>query len=266
MRKATALIRSRRRRVATAGRRAAALGGLALAALAAAAPARACGIALALAVDVSSSVDRYEYQLQTGGMAAAFRDPEVADAILGGGGALVAVVYWSGYPHQESRIGWTPLGDAAAIAAFADRIDRLERRYAQFPTAIGRALQFVETLWSPETAACARRVVDVSGDGVNNSGPPPVSARRRLVARGITLNALVIQGEWPDPEPYYRDNVIGGPGAFIEIADGYDDFARAFRRKLLRELQPLAADLAHQHVTANSQLPEKAGDPRTPIK
>lgn len=210
--------------------------GLCVAILAAAPSARACGTALVLAVDVSSSVDHDEYDLQTKGLGAALRAPEVIDAILGSGGAMVMVVYWSGYPHQEVRVPWTRLEDRAAIVQLSRRLETLNRRYLDFPTALGKALELVATVWTPETDACGRRVVDVSGDGVSNSGPRPGAARDALVAQGATINGLVIKGADPDPEPFYRDEVIGGPGAFIEVANGYDDYARAIRRKLFLEL------------------------------
>lgn len=233
--------RRRRRLARAAGGRAATALGAALGWMLGAAGAQACSVALVLAIDVSSSVDSYEYQLQSSGMASAFRDPQVVDAIVGGGGAMVSVVFWSGYPHQETRADWTLLQTEDEVASFAAELDGMGRTYAQFPTALGRAMQYIETIWSPETELCGRRVVDISGDGVNNSGPPTTSARRRLTERGITVNALVIEGEWPDPVAFYRENVIGGPGSFIEIARGYEDYARAFRKKLLREIQPLSA-------------------------
>lgn len=199
-----------------------------------------CHTALLLAVDVSSSVDAEEYDLQVQGLAAALRDPEVRQAILAAeqSGVWLAVVYWSGWAHQEIRLPWTPLFDEAAVENAANAIARLERRYFDFPTAIGRALHFIESQWPPQTRDCARRVIDVSGDGVNNDGEGPVRLRNRLVAQGFTLNGLVIRGAQPDPEEHYRNELIGGPGAFVEIAQNYADYPRAIRRKLLRELRP----------------------------
>lgn len=211
--------------------------------LAAAAPANACDTALLLAIDVSASVDSEEYMLQARGMAAAFRDADVIAAIENGTGVLVSALYWSGWQHQEVRLGWRRLETGADAAAFAADLGGLRRRYDHWGTSVGDALATAEVRFedSAEAASCARRVLDVSGDGVANHGPSTAAMRDRLVARGVTVNGLVIRGELPDPEPFYRAEVIGGPGAFLEIADGYEDYARAFRRKLLRELRPLFA-------------------------
>lgn len=214
----------------------------AIAALLVAAPARACGVALVLAIDVSSSVDDEEYALQTQGLADAFRAPEVIDAVIGAGGVMTTVVYWSGYTHQEVRVPWTPVRTPDDMELMARRLERIHRRYRAFSTALGKALELVEEIWTAETALCGRRVLDVSGDGVNNSGPPTEPMRDRLVARGVMINGLVIKGADPDPEPFYRAHVVGGAGAFVEIAEGFSDYARAIRRKLFREIAtPLAA-------------------------
>lgn len=217
--------------------RAAALAAL----LAAPAAARAeCAVALVLAVDTSSSVDFAEHKLQRSGLAAAFRDPAVQDAILypEGNGAMATLFEWSGLEHQEVRLDWTWLGDRASILAFADAIDGLRRRFDHWPTALGRASGFAAKRFRELPADCLRHVVDVSGDGVNNEGVDPDWYRERGYFDGVTINGLVIRGAEPDPLPYYRRHVLHGPGAFVEVAEGYEDYPRAILRKLLRELQP----------------------------
>ncbi|MEO1292599.1 MAG: DUF1194 domain-containing protein [Pseudomonadota bacterium] len=220
--------------------------GLALSGLLTPAPAaaRECSTALVLAIDVSSSVDEREYRLQTDGLANAFRDREVIDAILRGGtsGIWVTVLYWSGYPHQDVRIRWTPLFSEAEIASFATAVENIERIYHSFPTAAGKLLETVPGLWTPDTLACGRLVVDVSGDGVTNDGPAPGPFRDSITDSGVTINGLVIKGAFPDPESHYYKEIIGGPGAFVEIAEGFEDYARAIRRKLIRELNPFVAE------------------------
>ena len=222
-------------------------GAAALAAFLAACEASAldCKAALALAVDVSSSVDARENALQMGGLAAAFRDPAVIDALLypPGSGALVALYAWSGFQHQELLIDWTWLGDAGAVAAFADRIETAPRSYDHWPTAVGRALSFGAALHKRAPIPCARRIIDLSGDGANNDGLDPDWFRGRGEFEGLTINGLAIRGADPDPVRYYEAQVLHGPGAFLEVADGYADYQRAILRKLLRELQPpFAAD------------------------
>jgi Ca-activated chloride channel homolog len=205
--------------------------------------AASCSTALALGLDVSSSVDAFEHRLQTGGLAAAFRDEAVVDAILGGTGTgvMVAVYEWSGFHQQDLMVRWTWLGDRAAIGALADRLDGHVRRLDTWPTSLGRAVEFAVQLHGENPRECTRRIIDISGDGINNHGVGPEWYRERGVLDGFTVNGLAIRGAVPDPVQYYRDKLIHGPGAFVEVADGYDDYARAILRKLLRELQtPIA--------------------------
>ena len=83
---------------------------------------------------------------------------------------------------------------------------------------------------------CGRKVVDVAGDGINNDGFGPDSAYRAFDFKEITVNGLVISGADETPVRYYRSHVIKGPGAFVEVAASYDDYAEAMKRKLLREI------------------------------
>lgn len=212
----------------------------------AASPARAffdCAAALVLAMDVSSSVDAREHALQVGGLAQAFRDEEVIDTILIEGGIMVAAFKWSGWRHQDVVADWTPLTDRAAILAFADRIEAAPRRFTQWPTGLGQALAFAAEMHMQNPVGCRRRIVDVSGDGVNNDGAVPAFFRLRGALDGLVINGLVIRGATPDPEPYYREQVIQGPGAFVIAVENYDDYPPAILRKLLRELQPPFAAL-----------------------
>ncbi len=212
---------------------------LALASPAAAAAADSCGTALALGLDVSSSVDGAENLLQRQGLAAAFRDDAVVDAILGGtgSGVMVAVYEWSGFYQQEVIVGWTWLGDRKAISAFADRVAAELRHSNSWPTSLGRAVEFATQLHRRNPRPCDRRVIDISGDGVNNHGAGPDWYAERGILDGFTVNGLAIRGALPDPVEYYRERLIHGPGAFVEVADDYRDYPRAILRKLLRELQ-----------------------------
>ena len=224
--------------------RRAVLAGLAAAAgaVAVAVEGQACDTALALGLDVSSSVDLHEHRLQRQGLAAAFRDGAVVDAILGGGaGVMVAVYEWSGFYQQEVIVDWTWLGDAESIRAFADRLDAQVRREDSWPTSLGRAVEFATRLHGVNPRPCGRRIIDISGDGVNNHGAGPDWYADRGILDGYTVNGLAIRGALPDPAQYYRDSLIHGPGAFVEVADDFGDYPRAILRKLLRELQaPMA--------------------------
>lgn len=202
-------------------------------------PALPCSAALALGLDVSSSVDADEAVLQSRGLAAAFRHRDVIDAILSGpgGGVMVAVYEWSGFFEQDVTVGWTWLGDAASIAAFADRIEAAVRQRDSWPTSLGRAVEFGTRLHAQNPRDCARRIIDISGDGPNNHGAPPDWYARQGLLDGFTVNGLAIGGAVQDPAQYYRDHLIHGPGAFVETARDFEDYPRAIARKLVRELQ-----------------------------
>ena len=218
-----------------------AFGLAALLALPAAAQPRDCAAALVLALDVSASVDEAEYAIQIGGLAEALVDPEVMTAILPapGTGIMATAFVWSGFQHQETIAPWTWLGNEGDIAAFAAGLRAVPRVHDYWPTALGRATVFAAGLHRDNPVPCRRRIIDVSGDGVNNDGPPPSFYRAQGFFAGITINGLVIRGATPDPLEHYRQQVMHGPGAFLEIADTYDAYPPAILRKLLRELQPM---------------------------
>jgi len=207
-------------------------------------PARAlaCALELVLAVDVSGSVDAREYALQTGGLATAFRSADVAAAVAALDGAiLVTVTQWSGSSRQRQTISWHRLSDPDSLARFADAVGGMPRLWRNFSTAIGEALEHAGwvSLTAPEP--CRRRVIDVSGDGLSNEGRAPRPVADRLAAAGYTVNGLAVRGAEPGLVAHYAREVIAGPGAFVEVAEGFADYPRAILRKLLREIeQPLA--------------------------
>jgi len=200
-----------------------------------------CRLALALGLDISSSVDDREYALQIGGLADALESAEVIEAILTPEGThIVAAAYeWSGYPQQDVIVGWTVLDSEGAIRGFAARLRAHPRPYWDFATALGKGVEFGARLLGA-APSCARQVIDISGDGVNNVGVDPTYFYASGLFAGITVNGLVIQGAQPDPVEYYRTNVIHGPGAFLAVARDFEDYRQVIKRKLLREI---ASDL-----------------------
>jgi len=196
-----------------------------------------CKLALVLALDISSSVNEQEYLIQRDGLARAFRNPAVARAILTprGAGIAVTVFEWSGYNQQDVVIPWTMLDSEAAIAGFADRLAAHRRPFTDLTTSLGKAIEYAANLFA-RAPPCARRVIDISGDGVNNDGVGPEYFRARGVLAGITINGLAIDGATPSPVPYYREQVIQGPGAFLVVARDYDDYPEMILGKLLREI------------------------------
>lgn len=203
-------------------------------------------IELVLAVDASGSVDAAEFDLQMRGLANAFRDPDVVAAIrgAGSGGVAVALVQWSGPGHQLVVVDWITVFDASSARHFADRIEAAGRQI-HGETSITHALRFCMQLFGTNGFSGRRKVIDVSGDGPTNFGFPPDAMRDLAAAAGITINGLAIVNEWPDLDRYYRDHVIGGPGAFVVTAGDYQDFATAIRLKLIQEIRgvPLALEM-----------------------
>jgi hypothetical protein len=224
--------------------------GLALAGAGGATAQEPCRLALVLAMDISSSVDPLEDALQRGGLAQALRAPEVVEAILSQPDRPVALAMfeWSGRVQQDMVLPWVMLRDAATIGAVADRIEFSRRSYAEFSTAIGHAIEYAHDLFR-QGPACDARVLDISGDGVNNDGFGPTAAYDAFDFSQITVNALVIEVQEAGTDhgitegadtglaDYFRQIVIRGPGSFVEVAAGFEDFERAMRRKLLRELE-----------------------------
>ncbi len=201
---------------------------------------------LALGVDVSGSIDEDEARLQREGYIAAFRHPKVLRAIRSGFLRRIAVMYyeWAGFGHARVIADWTVIHDKASALAFArDLMDPEPETASRTAIAggIDSGIRFIEKNRFDGT----RRVVDISGDGPNNWGDPVTRARDRAAVRRITVNGLPIMNDrpsrsgrapMPDLDLYYRHCVIGGPGAFIVIANDFDDFARAVRRKLVLEI------------------------------
>ena len=201
---------------------------------------------LVLAVDVSLSIDAGEARLQRDGYVAAFRDPQVLEAIKGGILGRIAVTYfeWANSAHNHLVVGWTLIDSPRAAEAFAVSLAQRRPGPAHY-TSISGAIDFGATLFRDNGFDGTRQVIDVSGDGPNNWGDLVVHARDRAVAQGLTINGLPILDEGPGPfgrynipnlDLYYRDCVIGGPAAFIVVAENFDAFASAIRRKLILEI------------------------------
>jgi uncharacterized protein DUF1194 len=209
-----------------------------LAAGIASAAARTIDVALVLAVDVSGSVNAERFELQRQGYAKAFASREVIDAIAAGENRTIAVtlVEWSGATHQRQMVGWTIISDANSAIAFGSAISETPRAFADW-TSISGALDFALALFDQvEGATPLRRVIDVSGDGINNNGRPINDARSDAVNAGVTINGLPILTEYPTLDDYYRDNVIGGPGSFVVAVSDFDGFGNAILGKLVREI------------------------------
>ena len=214
---------------------------LALAAALFAAPAAACETALVLAIDVSGSVDPGEYRLQMDGLAAALRDSTVRDAMIAAE-ARVAVLQWSGSSRQRVMVPWIAMTDETRVEALATQVETAPRAFRHYSTAIGEALRTAAGMLGEIAGDCERQVVDVSGDGENNEGVEVGRMRDALVRGGVTVNGLAIDIGEEGLTAYFHRNVIGGPSAFVLTARDFEDYPRAIRRKLLRELTDKVVD------------------------
>ncbi len=215
---------------------------LALALIAAVpAPARTIEVELelVLAADASSSIRGDEFALQVGGYAAAFRDPSVVAAIerLGGNGIAVTFVHWSATFQQVDVVPWRLVRNRADAERFAASIEQQARRFTTFGTATGSAIEYAAGQLDTNAFSGRRRVIDISSDERANQGPHPGGLREAIIARGITINGLVVLDDDEDLLAYFTDYVIGGDGAFVMSVEDYGDFSDAIKRKLIREIQ-----------------------------
>ena len=216
-------------------RQRAVLSGAVLSATLFASSALACDVALVLALDVSGSVDAKEYRLQADGLSAALGDPIVSEALVNAR-ALVAVVQWSGTRRQEVSVSWTATDTHEDVKRLRATIEATKRAFRHYSTGIGDALNVAINLHETAPRTCLRKIIDVSGDGPSNEGTAPHTQHSRLDAAQITVNGLAIEASEEGIADYYRNTVAYGPGSFVEVAKDYEDFPRAIRRKLLREL------------------------------
>ena len=211
----------------------------------------ACRLALALGLDVSGSVDKTEYHLQTHGLANALRRQDVQDVFLSFPNTPISILVfeWAGMGNQRIVLPWVRITDQATLLDAADTIEITQRLEMAPSTAIGEALQFGGALLSQQD--CWRKTLDISGDGKSNTGFRPRDIMNKPVLDWVTVNGLVIgadeqggadhrQAEIAELTAYYQNEVIKGPDAFVEVALGFEDFENAMARKLLRETQTRA--------------------------
>lgn len=201
-------------------------------------PDKPVSLELVLAVDTSSSVSLEEFDLQMRGFAGAFRNPTVIAAIAATGvnGIAVSMIQWSDNRRQQLAVDWALLNDEASIEAFAQAIDGTPRFLDGGGTAIGGAIAFALRELDYNGYVGARQVIDISGDGRANQGAQPETLRDAAVLQGVTINGLAILNEDTSVDGYYRNSVIGGPGAFVMTANDYESFAQAIIEKLVKEI------------------------------
>ena len=216
--------------------------------LAGTSPTRAEGqpvdLELVLAVDCSRSIDDSEFAQQVQGYAEAFRHPLVLRAIQSGTRRSIAVTYvqWAGPLLQNQAVGWTLINDGESALEFADRFQAAPRAFYGGGTSLSGIIDHAKTLFPKSGYSGRRRVIDISGDGINNTGRMATSARDEAVREGITINGLAILTEIAGLDEYFRANIMGGEGAFVLAAEDFASFAQAILNKLIREIAAIPAD------------------------
>lgn len=216
----------------------------------------ACRQALSLGLDVSSSVDDAEYRLQLDGVIAALNAASVQEILLQQPDAPIRlhVFEWSGPVNHREIVPWTEIRSSADLTRITQLLRAHQRGVAAPTTAIGSAIMQGYSYLAPH-ADCWRRTLDLSGDGATNTGPLPETIPESRRPPGVTVNGLVIGADdlaigdarfvdIKELSSYYRTKVIRGPGAFVEVALGYEAYAAAMERKLLRELASMAVGQA----------------------
>jgi hypothetical protein len=214
---------------------------------------------LVLAADVSRSMTEEQFKLQRQGYAAALTDERVLRAITSGPHRAVAITFveFAGASDQKIVIDWTVVRDIESAGAFSDILMTAPRSFYGW-TSISAVIDFAVKRIETSGIESERHAIDVSGDGTNNSGRSVAAARDDAVAQGIVINGLPIINNSPttfNPEhthpqgglaEYYRQNVIGGPGAFQMVVEGFDTFAEVITKKLISEIA--AAPPRAQHA------------------
>jgi Protein of unknown function (DUF1194) len=219
-------------------------------------------LALVLAVDVSRSMDPEEQELQREGFVEAFRSAVVHEAIRSGMLGRIAVTYmeWSGASDQKVIVPWTVVEGPEGAVEFAERLARTPIGRI-FQTSISGAIDFSVSLLNQSRVQALRQVIDISGDGPNSSGRMVTFARDDAVLKGITINGLPIMlkrptgfGDIENLDLYYRDCVIGGPGAFLVPVRERQHFAEAIKTKIIREIARVPSEPYVQRAQANSPM------------
>lgn len=239
-----------------------AVGCLAFVGLAGQSHAAGVDLEVILAADVSRSIDDGEFDLQRKGYAAALSDPRVLQAIRGRPGAAIGVCFieWSGDEDQQVVVDWTEIRDEEDAGGMAAAIVAAPRSFMG-RTSISAAIDFAMAHFATSKWQAARRIIDVSGDGTNNSGRPITEARDDAVTRGVTINGLAIINDKPNlgysahTQPpgglplYYQQNVIGGPNSFLLVVKDFNSFADAMAQKLAKEID-VAGEPAEKRVSS----------------
>ncbi len=210
-------------------------------------------VELVLAVDTSRSMDFEEVRIQREGYVEALRHREFIDAVKSGLLGRIAITYfeWAGDVVPDSVMNWTIIANEQDALEFAQRLEARPVN-TQRRTSISAAIAQGASMIVSNSYRGMRQVIDISGDGPNNSGNPVEPARDKAVEAGIVINGLAIMlrpsGATGGLDKYYGDCVIGGPGSFVLPVHEIEDFATAVRRKLVMEISGLTPPPTVQRI------------------
>lgn len=217
-------------------------------------------VALVLTVDASASVSKQEFALQQSGIAAAFRDPDVRDAISAAGRVAVSIIFWGSEGLAKPQSGWVAIDSPSAAESFASMVEAMPRGVTG-DTGLGAGLLAAVQKFESLDQCAIRKVVNVSGDGEETrvfrrqrNSPAPVQVRDIAESSEVEINALAIANEEKDLAQYYASNVITGPDAFVMQVTRYEDFAQALQRKLVREIGPRMVSERFPHDSGRDRL------------
>lgn len=195
-------------------------------------------VELQLLIDISGSIDSNEYDLQMLGYANAFKSDDVQNAIINGteGKIAVQLIMWSGASSQQVMIDWSLIDSAESADILSDEIANIARPFSGM-TAIGSAVEYSYQLFEENGFNGTSQVIDISGDGTNNSGSSPSSATQIALDSGVdTINGIVITSDNNVIEQYYNE-VIGGDSAFLLSPATFDDFQLSIENKIVAEIE-----------------------------
>lgn len=217
-------------------------------------------VALVLSVDSSASVSAPEFALQKNGIAAAFRDPAVLDAIDAAGRVAVSIIFWGSEGLRKPQTEWVLIESANQAEEFAKLVESMPRGVTG-DTGLGAGLLAALQKFGSLESCAIRKVVNVSGDGEETRiyrgkrlSPAPTQVRDLAQSSDVEINALAIENEEENLSQYYAKNVITGPDAFVAEAGRYEDFARALQRKLIREIGPRVTSETAPQAGAGTRL------------
>lgn len=218
-------------------------------------------VALVLAVDISFSMDLEELALQRAGYVEALRSPEVHKAIANGATGRIAISFfeWAGVNIQHHLLPWTVIDSPESALALAAEIEKQPTRRGQ-RTSISGAIDFSVRQLDEAPFRALRKVMDISGDGPNNSGRVVTVARDEALRKGISINGLPIAIRKPgyldisELDIYYEDCVIGGQGAFVIPITEKAQFIQTIKTKLIMEISDAPSEPARLIMPAQVRV------------